>query len=181
MYLKVEQSSLIYGKLSAILKEEGLRNIRFHQWQVKNLPKFDGKRLIQNHPWYMYPNVVAWKFTGEVDPKTWQATKGWDGYYEPNRRTKAGKDMRKKIIEAQGKRFNRLDFFDLFQTHPSLSREIKVPNGFIYHDIIYMEFGDECYKDISTKLAGQYTEITNSEWDEVCDAYMIEQKNDLRY
>ena len=172
MYLKVEQGSLIYGQLFAILTEDGLRNIMFKKWQVENLPEFNDDVLIQNNPWYLYPTVVAWKFAGEVDTKTWQPLKGWAGYYEPNKRTKAGKAMRDKIAEAQGKRFNRLGFFDLFQTTtPRYGSEFTVPKGFIYQGVIYMVFDDGNYKDISTKLAGQYTEITRQEWEEAGVAY----------
>lgn len=94
MFLKVNQGSLIYSKLFAAIATEGLRNINFQKWQVENLPEFNNDVLTQRSPWYIYADVVGWKLTGEVDKKVWQPVKGWEGYYEPNKRTKAGKAMR---------------------------------------------------------------------------------------
>ena len=172
MYLKVEEGSPIYSKLFATITTEGLRQINFKKWQIENLPEFNNKVIVQHSPWYLYPSVIAWKFTGEVDTKMWQPMKGFDGFYEPNKRTKAGKEMRKKINEAQGKRFNRMGFFNFFETDiPMYGKSFTIPNGFIYHGVIYMVFDDGNYKDISTKMKGQYTEITHGEWDEAANAY----------
>ena len=171
MYLKVNQGSLIYGKLFAAIATEGLRNINFQKWQAENLPEFNNDVLTQRSPWYIYAEVVGWKLTGEVDKKVWQPIKGWEGYYEPNKRTKAGKAMRERIYEARGKRFNRMEFFDMFGTSMPVGGQFTVPNGFAYEGICYMVFDDANYKDISTKMAGQFEEITRGEWEAAANAY----------
>ena len=171
MYLKVNQGSLIYSKLFAAIATEGLRNINFQKWQAENLPEFNNDVLIQRSPWYIYAEVVGWKLTGEVDKKVWQPIKGWEGYYEPNKRTKAGKAMRERIYEARGKRFNRMAFFDMFGTSMPVGGQFTVPNGFAYDGVCYMVFDDANYKDISTKMAGQFEEITRGEWEAAANAY----------
>lgn len=174
MYLKVNQGSLIYSKLFEVLINEGLRYSNFKKWQVENLPEFNNDVLVRRSPWYMFADVVGWKLTGEVDKKVWQPIKGWEGYYEPNRRTKAGKAMRERIYDARGKRFNRLDFFDMFGTSIPASREFAVPTGFVYCGVCYMSFDDANYKDISTKMAGQFEEITRGEWEAAFEFAMKE-------
>ena len=172
MYLKIDQGSLLFAELFKILSDEAQRNANFKKWQEENLPQFNNDVLVQRSPWYIYSDVVAWKFEGEVDSKTWQPVKGWAGYYEPNKRTKAGKTMRERISEARGQRFNRMSFFDIFKTStPRYGREFTVPKGFIFKNVIYMEFDDGNYKDISSRLAGHYTEITRGEWEQTADAY----------
>lgn len=172
MYLKVEQGSPIYSKLFTILTTEGLRDINFKRWMRENLPEYNGNVLVHRSPWYIYANVEAWKFDGEVDRNTWQPVKGHEGYYEPNKRTKAGKAMRERISQARGERYNRLDFFDLFKTTvPLYGREFTVPTGFVFDGVCYMMFDDGSYKDISEKMAGQFTEITHGEWESTAEKY----------
>lgn len=171
MFLKVNQGSLIYSKLFAAIATEGLRNINFQKWQAENLPEFNNDVLTQRSPWYIYAEVVGWKLTGEVDKKVWQPIKGWEGYYEPNKRTKAGKAMRERIYEARGKRFNRMEFFDMFGTSMPVGGKFTVPNGFAYDGVCYMVFDDANYKDISTKMVGQFEEITRGEWEAAVNGY----------
>jgi hypothetical protein len=171
MYLKVTMGSLLFSGLFDIINGERERNNQFREWQVKNLPEFNNDVLTHRSPWYMYADVVAWKFAGEVDTKTWQEIKGWKGYYEPNKRTKAGKAMRERIYEARGERFNRMEFFDMFGTSMPVPGQFTVPNGFVYDGVCYMVFDDANYKDISTKMAGQFEEITLGEWKAAADAY----------
>lgn len=171
MFLKVNQGSLIYSKLFAAIATERLRDINFQKWQVENLPEFNNDVLTQRSLRYIYADVVGWKLTGEVDKKVWQPVKGWEGYYEPNKRTKAGKAMRERIYEARGKRFNRMEFFDMFGTSMPVGGKFTVPNGFAYDGVCYMVFDDANYKDISTKMAGQFEEITRREWETAANAY----------
>lgn len=171
MFLKVNQGSLIYSKLFTAIATEGLRNINFQKWQVENLPEFNNDVLTQRSPLYIYADVVGWKLTGEVDKKVWQPVKGWEGYYEPNKRTKAGKAMRERIYEARGERFNRMEFFDMFGTSMPVGGKFTVPNGFAYDGVCYMVFDDANYKDISTNMAGQFEEITLGEWKTAANAY----------
>lgn len=157
----------MYAELFKILIDERLRMESFKKWQVDNLPEFGGKVLKESSPWYIFADTVAWKFIGAVDMKTWQEVKGFPGFYETKRRTKAGMAMQERINEARGKRFNRLHFFDLFRTStPRYGRAFIVPNGFIGSDgSIYMEFDDGNYKDITEKMCGQFTEITRGDWE----------------
>ena len=169
-YLKVTQGSLIYGKLFEVVTNEALRYKDFKKWQVKNLPEFNGDVLTRRSPWYLYVDVVGWRLTGEVDKQVWQPIKGWEEYYEPNKRTKAGKAMRERIYEARGNRFNRMGFFDMFGTTPA-GREFTVPYGFVYDGVCYMRFDDDNYRDVSTKMAGQFEKITRVEYDASLDAH----------
>ena len=172
MYLKIEQNSPMYAKLFDILKKEEQRNEDFIKWQEENLPEFNHNTLTQRSPWYIYSSVVGWKFEGDIDRKTWKEVKDWPGYYEPNKRTKAGKEMQERILKARGQRFNRLGFFDLFKTTtPRYGQSFTVPIGFIYEDAIYFVFDDGNYKDIKEHCAEMYTEITHGEWDELIDKY----------
>lgn len=172
MYLKVTMGSLLFSELFNIINGEQERNKQFKKWQVENLPEFNNDVLTQRSPFYMYAEVVGWKFVGEVDIKTWQEVKDWPGYYEPKRRTKAGKIMAERILKARGQRFNRLSFFDIFRTSiPCYGRSFTVPTGFIFNNIIYMCFDDGNYKDIKEHFAGHYVEITHGEFDEIVKAY----------
>ena len=171
MFLKVNQGSLLYGKLFAAIMSEGLRNINYQKWQAENLPEFNGDVLTQRSPWYIYADVVGWKFAGDVDRKVWQPIKGWEGYYEQNKRTKAGKAMRERIMEARGKRFHRTELFDMFATSMPIGGEFTVPNAFAYDGICYVVFDDRNYKDITDKLSGQFEEITRGEWEAAAQAY----------
>lgn len=172
MYLKIEQNSPMYAELFDILTKEEQRNEDFKKWQVENLPEFNHNILSQRSPWYIYDNVVGWKFEGDIDRKTWKEVKDWPGYYEPNKRTKVGKEMQERILKARGHRFNRLGFFDLFKTTtPRYGQSFTVPIGFIYEDAIYFVFDDGNYKDIKEHCAGMYMEITHGEWDELIDKY----------
>ena len=137
----------MYAELFDILTKEEQRNEDFKKWQVDNLPEFNHNILSQRSPWYIYDNVVGWKFEGDIDRKTWKEVKDWPGYYEPNKRTKAGKEMQERILKAIGHRFNRFGFFDIFKT--------TTPN----------------YNDIKKNCAGMYTEITHGEWNELIDKY----------
>lgn len=163
MYLKVNQGSLLYSKLFAALATEGLRNINFQKWMAENLPEFNDDVMTLRLPWYTFAEVVAWKFTGKVDKKVWKLVKGWPGYYEPNRRTKEGKSMRERIWKARGNRLNRKEFLDIFGISMPVGSQFTLPDGFAYDGICYMVFDDANYKDITTKLAGQFEEITLEE------------------
>ena len=166
MYLKVEKGSPIYSKLYKILTTESLRYINFKIWMLENLPEYNGNVLVHLSPFYIFGNIEAWKFVGEVDRNTWQPVKDHEGYYEPNKRTEAGKAMRKRISDAIGVRYNRFGFFDLFKTFaPRDCLEFTMPTGFVFDGVCYMMFDDANYKDISVMMAGQFTEITNGEWD----------------
>ena len=172
MYLKIDKGSMMFAELFTILHGEQQRMESFKKWQKENLPEFGGEVLTQRSPWYIFADTVAWKFMGEVDTKTWQEVKGFPGYYETKRRTKAGKAMQERINEARGKRFNRMDFFDMFRTQvPHYGREFTVPTGFCHDNVIYMCFDDGNYKDISEKCAGMFEEITRGEWEKAAVAY----------
>ena len=152
----------MYAELFDILKKEEQRNEDFKNDNI----------LTQYSPWYLYPSVVGWKFEGDIDRKTWKEVKGWPGYYEPNKRTKAGKEMQKRILKAIGHRFHRLDFFDTFKTTiPVYGQSFTIPRCFIYENAIYMAFDDGNYKDIKEHCAGMYTEITHGEWEDLTDKY----------
>ncbi len=171
MYLKVKQGSQLFSKLFDALETDRLRNINFKKWQTENLPEFNGDILTRRSPWYLYSDIVGWRLEGEIDKKVWQPVKGFDEYYEPNKRTKVGKAMRERIYAARGKRLNCLDFFDIFGTSaPMGSHRFIVPKGFIYDGVCYMWFDDANYDDISTKMAGQFEEITHGEWSAAMDA-----------
>ena len=178
MFLKIDKGSTMYAGLFAILHGEQERRESFIKWQTRNLPEFGGEVLKRRSPWYIFADTVAWKFTGEVDAKTWQEVKGFPGYYEPKRRTKAGKAMQERISEARGKRFQRLGFFDLFKTSIP-DRKFSVPNGFIGTDgCIYMTFDDGNYKDITEKMCGQFTEITRGDWEKAVNERNISLSKD---
>lgn len=180
MYLRIDKGSMMYAELFTILHDERQRLESFDKWQRENLPEFGGEVLKQRSPWYIFADTVAWKFTGEVDTKTWQEVKGFPGYYETKRRTKAGKAMQERINEARGKRFYRMEFFDLFKTStPFYGREFTVPNGFIgADDCIYMVFDDGNYKDITEKMCGQFTEITRGDWEKAASEYNVSTSKD---
>lgn len=180
MYLKVTTDAPLFSELFNIFNDELERQNQFRKWQVENLPEFNGNVLTQRSPWYMYSNVVAWKFLGEVDMKTWQNVRGFEGYYEPNRRTKAGKEMAKRINLAIGHRFNRFGFFDIFKTSiPCYGREFTLPTGFVFDDVVYMCFDDGNYNDIKNNLEGHFSEITRSEWEAAAKAYNDAQTEEI--
>lgn len=172
MFLKITMGSPMFSGLFTVLFKEKQRYTNFAKWQDENLPKFNGDVLKQRHPWHLYPRVVAWKFEGEVDDKVWQEVKGFPGYYEPKKRTKAGKEMRQRILDASGSVFNRISFFDMFHTSiPCYWQSFTVPTGFCHENVIYMCFDDGNYKDISEKCAGMFEEITRGEWEKAAVAY----------
>ena len=172
MHLRIDKESPMYGELYDILQKEQKRHEDFKEWQVNNLPPFNAKVLSQRSPFYIYPNTVGWKFEGDVDPKVWQNVKGWPDYYEPNKRTKAGKAMRSKINQQYVGRLHRFGFFDIFKTTiPRYGKSFTVPIGFIYEDAIYFVFDDGNYKDIKEHCAGMYTEITHGEWERIVELY----------
>lgn len=171
MYFKIKKGSQLYEQLFKILDKEFIRESQFESWMKDNLPEFNGNCLVEHNPWYMYATVFAWKFTDEVDKNIWIPLKGYEGYFVPNKRTKAGKAMYASIIDAMGMRFHRMDFFDIFQTTiPVNRREFTVPNGLMYNGDIFMFFDDGNYKDISTKFKEQIIEMTASEFLEVMSA-----------
>jgi len=172
MYLKVEKDSPIYGKLSQIFIEEDQRNKSFKKWMTEHLPPFNGDVITERMAWSLSVVVVGWKFDGEVDSKTWQPMKEFPDYYEPNRRTKAGKRMRERIYAAMGNMFNCINFFEMFGTSiPYYGKSFTVPKGFLHNDTVYMIFDDANYNDISKNMAGQFTEITTGEFNEALDLY----------
>lgn len=172
MFLKVNQGSMLFGPLFDIFHGEAERERNFNRWQKENLPEF-GEILTQNSPYLLYGRIIGWQLLGEVDRKVWQPFNGYEGFYEPNRRTKAGKAMREKISEAMGKVFNRLDFFDMFHTQiPIYGQGFTVPNGFVYDNCIYMHFDDRNYADIKEKCQGQFEEITRGEYEERYNEYV---------
>jgi hypothetical protein len=163
--------SPLFGKLSDVINGELQRIDQFRKWQKENLPEFNGEALLRRSTWYLYSDVVAWKFSGTVDTKAWQEVKGFPGYYEPKKRTKAGKEMAERINKARGQQLHRFGFFDIFKTSPQYGCEFIVPNGFIYGNVVYMCFDDVNYKDICEKCAGMFEEITRGEWEKAAHAY----------
>ena len=177
MFFKIAKGSQLFNELFDIINGERERYSQFREWQVKNLPEFNNEVLTQHSAMYLYADVVAWKFVGEFDIKTWQEVKGWKGYYEPKRRTKSGKEMAERITIARGKRFCRLQFFDIFKTSIPIRRQsFIVPTGFIHENVIYMSFDDRNYKDIKDNFEGHFIEITHGEWEEVCKANIVYNK-----
>ena len=178
MYFKVNQGSKLSAELKKILSTEKERAYKFKIWQKENLPEFNNEVLTQRHPWYLYPDVVAWKFTDVVNSATWQEIKGWPGYYEPKKRTKAGKEMAERIRAARGLRYNRVGFLDMFKVNSDvIGREFVVPTGFVYQDSVYMCFDDCCYEKIMQQFNRDIVEITHGQWVETAKAYNEESKH----
>lgn len=171
MYLKVNEDSPIYGDLYDVFATDNIRNINFVKWQQKNLPEYNREVLTQRSVLWLQPIIVGWKFVGEVDKKTWQPVKGFEGYYAPNLHTKAGRDMNTSILIAQGERYCRLDFFKMFKTSHHFGRKFVAPYGFAHRGVCYMMFDDGCYRDIQQKMAGKYEEISREEFESVMKAY----------
>lgn len=162
----------MYDKVSGVIKLERKRNRNYNKWQVENLPDFNKDVLVRFSAWYMYDEVIAWKFVGIVNRKVWQPFKGYDGFYEPNKRSNAGKAMNTLIKLARGNPYNRLDFYDLLGiTMPIDRARFKIPNGFLCKGIVYMIFDDSSHNEITTKLAGQFEEITYGEWQEAIEEH----------
>lgn len=173
---------MLFSDLFSVLEKERRRYENFKTWQRENLPEFNGKVLTQKRPSHIYPSSVAWKFDGEVDRKVWQPVKGWDGYYEPNKRTKAGKAIRERIDEARGEVFSRWDFFDMFKIDlPPYGKckEFILPTGFFFDDSIYMFFDDGNYDDICKKCAGLFVEISKYEFAEKATDYGMQTPLDI--
>ena len=103
--------------------------------------------------------------------------KEFPDYYEPNRRTNAGKRMRERIYAAIGNMFNCINFFEMFGTSiPYYGKSFTVPKGFLHNDAVNMIFDDANSNDISKNMAGQFTEITTGEFNEALDSYNESQK-----
>ena len=174
MFIKVNQSSMMFSPLFTIFHDEAEREKNFNRWQKENLPEF-GQVLSQKSSYELYARVIGWQFKGEVDKKVWQPIKGYEDCYEPNRRTKAGKQMREAIADARGHIYNRLGFFDLFKTSiPVYGQSFTVPNGFVYNKSVYMHFDDRNYNDIKEKCLNQFEEITRGQYEEAFNHYVEE-------
>lgn len=174
MFIKVNQSSIMFAPLFTIFNNEAEREKNFNRWQKENLPEF-GQVLSQRSSYELYARVIGWQFKGEVDKKVWQPIKGYEDCYEPNKRTKAGKRMRECIMQARGAIFNRLGFFDVFHTSiPVFGQPFTVPSGFVYNNTIYMHFDDRNYEEIKEKCIGQYEEITRGQYEEEHSKYLKE-------
>lgn len=162
MYFKIKKGSQLYEQLFEILDQEFNRESAFETWMKDNLPEFNGDCLVKHSLLYMYATVVAWKFTHEVDKNIWKPLKGYEGYFVPNKHTKAGKAMDASIVKARGKRFHRLKFFDIFQTTIPVGRSnFVIPNGLMYNGDIFMMFDDENRKDIFKNFKEQIIEIAS--------------------
>lgn len=172
MFIKVNQSSIMFAPLFTIFNNEAEREEKFNRWQKENLPEF-GQVLSQRSSYELYARVIGWQFKGNVDKKVWQPIKGFEDCYEPNKRTKAGKKMREMIAEARGHIFNRLGFFDIFHTNiPIFGQPFTVPTGFVYNDAVYMHFDDRNHNDIKEKCCDQYEEITRGQYEQEYNKYI---------
>lgn len=179
MFLKINKDSALFAKLHLPLIVDFQRHFNFLQWQVENLPDFNGDVLKQSNVYYLYPEIVGWKFSGEVDKRLWKPVRGHDGYYAPNKRTKEGEKLSATISDVRGKRFDRWDFFSIFKIDHFLPARFFLPYGFCYGDIVYMDISDRFYQDIRQNWEGEYEEISYGEWRRNFEAYIKEAKKKL--
>lgn len=177
MYLKVENGSRIYDELYRILTSEENRFSNYVKFVYKNLPPFGNKVVINHSPFEIYPTIRAWKLEGEVDPNIWQPYTPYPDFYVPNKRTKAGKTMHARLIEAMGEPYYRFCFFELFEIDiPFDLSKLIFPNGFMEDEACFMLFDDAFKSEIYDKMLGNFMEISEGEWEKAHKKYEMEQK-----
>ena len=164
IYIKLKKDSEHYKRLKPIFIRE-LRQVKeFWVYQKETFPEFDGVGQSIS-VWYLYATETSWRFRKVPNKTLWRPVKGYTGYYEPNIRTRKGKNLDDNIKIARGFRFKRICFTDIFKLTVSPIQWF-VPNGFIIEDEeIYMEFDDSNYGDLHAYSEGQFVELTREEYE----------------
>ena len=163
-YIKLKKDSEHYQRLKPIFKREVRQVKEFRVYQIETFPEFDGVGY-SSSVFYMYATEVSWRFRKVPNKTLWRPVKDFAGYYEPNIRTRKGKNLDDNIRIARGFRFRRICFTDIFKLTVSPIQWF-VPNGFITEDEeIYMEFDDSNKSDLYAYSEGQFVEVTQEEFE----------------
>lgn len=181
MYLKVEKGSWIYDELYRIFTTEENRYLNYLKWLHENLPPHSNKVRLHASPFEIYPTIIAWQFVGDFDPNTWQPSMPDPDFYVPNLGTQAGIIMHGRILEAVGKPFNRLGFFEIFEIDAPLSFvDFIFPIGFVEDEACFMLFDDAFILQLRTNMYGRIIEISKSEWSSMLEKHEMELKSKIK-